>query len=71
MSGVDTASLNHEKCMICQDPEGDTICIECLRDERKGAAFRRIAFLEVNGKLPGYEREEIIKKYLSSTPHEA
>jgi len=56
--------------MICQDLEGDVICIDCLRDERKRAAFQRVVFLEVDGKLSGYEREKIIREIAFSTPHQ-
>ena len=70
MSRVDTTSQINGKCMICQDPEGDVICIDCLRDERKRAAFQRVVFLEVDGKLSGYEREKIIKEIAFSTPHQ-
>lgn len=70
MGKIDAVQING-KCMICQDPEGDVICVDCLRDEKRRAAFQRIAFLEVNGKLSSYEREEIIKEIAFSTPRQA
>ena len=54
------------KCMLCQDVEGDVVCIDCLKDNKKREAFHRIAYIEINGKLPSYEREKIIKKIVFS-----
>ncbi|HDD71539.1 MAG TPA: hypothetical protein ENF99_00950 [Candidatus Aenigmarchaeota archaeon] len=52
------------KCFVCQRVEGDTICIECLKDPVKRELFHLITWLKaLNYNIGKEESERIVKMY--------
>ena len=50
------------KCMICQDIEGETICVECLRNPVNRELFHLVTYI----KYKGYNDSKAMRKRVFS-----